>query len=41
MTVGDLLQSMTHEEMVLWNVYFTVQHKEQKAAEKKARMRRR
>ena len=39
MTLGQLRREMTEEELVLWVVYFNLQHEEHEEAMKKARRR--
>ena len=41
MTLGQLREQMTNEEMVLWGIYFQVQAEEDRQQQKKASMRRR
>jgi hypothetical protein len=40
MTVGELQERMTPEEMVLWNGYYSWRHEEREKAERKASWRR-
>lgn len=41
MTLGQLRERMTQEEMVLWGIYFEVQAEEDRKQQNKAAMRRR
>lgn len=41
MTLGDLQDRMTEEEVFLWQAHFTLEMKERKKAEQKINMRRR
>lgn len=41
MTLGQLREQMTNEEMVLWGIYFQVQAEEDRKQQNKASMRRR
>jgi len=41
MTLGDLQERMTEEEVFLWHAHFVLEEKERKKAEQKINMRRR
>ena len=41
MTLGDLRERVTDEELVLWSAYYELQNKEQEEAQRKALRRRR
>ena len=41
MTLGDLRERVTDEELVLWSAYYEVINKEQEEAQRKALRRRR
>jgi hypothetical protein len=41
MTLGQLRERMTQEEMVLWGIYFEVQAEEDRKQQNKAAMKRR
>lgn len=41
MTLGDLRERVTDEELVLWSAYYEVLNKEQEEAQRKALRRRR
>lgn len=41
MTLGQLREQMTNEEMVLWGIFFQVQAEEDRKQQNKASMRRR
>ena len=41
MTLGDLRERVTDEELVLWSAYYELQRKEQEAAQRRAMSRRR
>ncbi len=41
MTLGDLRERITDEELLLWSAYYELEHKEKQAAQRKAMSRRR
>ena len=41
MTLGDLRERVTDEELVLWSAYYELHNKEQEEAQRKALRRRR
>jgi hypothetical protein len=41
MTLGDLRERITDEELFLWSAYYELERKDQEAAQRKAMSRRR